>query len=1162
MSNALKTPSFSRSTKKKNPSLLKVFKKGGKDGTAGLPSTAPNTPEEETGVTVVANEIDPSSDHLSPMMLSHQHQREQVPSPLRGGEHRSYSSKSLSAAREEKKEEPSPSSTSTTAVTVTGDRTVEDVVSKTLNFFDDMCAVPQMSAPTSASASASAFCDRKARGAVGSSIKKHPHLLTREYTAFDDTTSSPSMRSETTGQSSVDRSTRCSNYTDSTSAAKKNNRSSNKQGGGIPMSLSHEHENFEVVLDPASMLKEEKVAKPVKQTRAKRWPRLSKSLASSLSSSSSQKKEKQQEQTLNKSNRNRKNSGTDIAATQESKASSSPPLASPSSLSARLRSLELAESPVQKPWYDDEVPLDEEIGHLVESTDPEQRQKQHVPEEELAATADAIPEANTDKQQKSSGIGSVGPKVLAKKIWEKAKKIPIPVRHGEKKNQQHHRAEVDNEAAIASRSSELNKSLEEQDFLQKGCPKQEVEPILEENESDVDNDGDDTGKLNDEQHASSMANTWNNIFSSITNTLDPKLSGGHPRPVGPKATKSLLNTSTDSSNLSSSIEGYGEADVDDSSDSSSVGEDQQKRLLSQEGTSESVEVSHAKKKTTTSKTALLGHRLKKIQKSAYFKNSRKGAKKSKAKSSEQSQQATENESSQASSGTKSIVPAAAAIQFPPKLVWKSVVDPNSGRTYYYHRKTRETTWNKPEELTQYEIEYNKWADTASFNEAIQSVSAAEADNTEETKEEEKASISIRSSSWPKAGLSREAATDEKAHDTPISRTSSHPVQGCGMIPLQMSDTTVSPVEETNISVPKTPTKVDTSLEESNIGATQVEETKITEEQEQKKQQPFDESKPFDESTPFDEPLADTGPGLLFLPRSPKRFGRTTTYTSKASARSALTDRTEKIKNTGKGKFSAINAINENMSTGTSISSYTDNARFGRGVSSHRIPSRVPVVRERQLMVEELTDSRINAESYEGKAGEKRGRIVKGRARQQVETTQDSLYDGDNDTTEDFGASTFDNETYGTDSVSALSENDTDFLSRRDNFDQARRRALDAAIDIEDWDLAAALSDGMRAANLPGGYEKAHSSWNQSSLDKFIANNDWNAVKSYIARMRVESKKEQGQVSTTRRKNHTSSANKRVGSRSQIQHRDMMSESSWSGSDSESSYETYDSESQI
>ena len=138
------------------------------------------------------------------------------------------------------------------------------------------------------------------------------------------------------------------------------------------------------------------------------------------------------------------------------------------------------------------------------------------------------------------------------------------------------------------------------------------------------------------------------------------------------------------------------------------------------------------------------------------------------------------------------------------------------------------------------------------------------------------------------------------------------------------------------------------------------------------------------------------------------------------------------------------------------------------------------------------------------------------------------------------------DTYGTDSVSALSDHDTDFLHRKENFEAARRRALDDAIEREDWDLAAALSEGMRAANMPGGYERAHTSWNQSELDKFIANNDWSAVKNYIARMREKSQ---------------TSANKSVGARSQLQHKELMSESSWT-SDSQSSYESDDSESEI
>merc|ERR1712238_369797 len=482
----------------------------------------------------------------------------------------------------------------------------------------------------------------------------------------------------------------------------------------------------------------------------------------------------------------------------------------------------------------------------------------------------------------------------------------------------------------------------------------------------------------------------------------------------------------------------------------------------------------------------------------------------------------------------------------PKIIWKAVIDSRTGKTYYYHRKTRETTWTKPDDYKRYEIAHKKWLDATVKQAEMEIV------QKEETKEEEQSSTlaSARSASFPKSSPSSEAQ-DLIVNASGIIRIPTPAIEKTTIISNEMPD---SPDREENN--PKL-----NEVEEK-------EEVKKRQQEEKTETKPFDESKPIDESKPFDEPQSTGGPALLFLPRSPQRFGnRSMTYVSKASANtrsSALTDRTEKIKNTAKGRLSSINPINENMSTATSISSRHDDERErfhvrGDVPPNRRVPSRVPVLRERQLMVEELTDARLSAESYEGNAGEKRGRIVRGRQTHEIETASDDIvYDGDNDTEEDYG---FDNDTYGTDSVSALSENDTDFLSRRDNFDQARRRALDAAIEIEDWDLAAALSDGMRAVNLPGGYEKAHSSWNQSELDRFIANNDWNAVKSYIARMREQSKKEQGNGASSG-KGQAASANKRVGSRSQIQHREMMSESSWSGSDSQSSYETYDSESEI
>mmetsp|Transcript_26456 Transcript_26456/g.62156 ORF Transcript_26456/g.62156 Transcript_26456/m.62156 type:complete len:1047 (-) Transcript_26456:1307-4447(-) len=1045
----LKTPSLSRSDKKKNP--LKLFKKSGKDVEPS--KTAPNTPEEEEehGVTVVANEIDPSQGHLSQLSL------QQVPSPLR--RHIVSNSTKSSVVREEKKED----------LSVQGDQPVDDVVSKTLNFFDDMCALPKIPKITSV---------REAENITSSSRLNLPHPETQEssYTrvaTYDDVTTSPSLPSETTGNSSAAPSTLYSISRVSSNDKLQNAKPSQKKNRS--QNTAHDHENFEVVLDPASMAKDEK-SKSAKHKGGKRWNLISKSFASSL--------KKEKNQPTNGSSRNDEGSPA-----PESGNNKTP----------------FMEQEVQQlnPEEVDDAPLDEEMGRLGGTIEPVRT--------ELSS------EHNTSKDTKSStSVG--GPKVLAKKIWKNCKKIPIPALHKGEHNQQSHRAEVDSEAAVA-RSLEAKRSLEEQDFLQMGCPQQGVEPILEENESeDRESEGGDEVDRNDKEHRSPLARTWDNIASESLST----------------------NVSAEQKNLKN------------------------EELASvPEGQSVEVSSSHANKKMTHRRTNSLGRRLKKIQKSAYFKGPRKAMKNKKAsdpKKDEKNVSVNLQSHNPASEDDLYVVatPGSGKIdnsEIPkkPKLIWKSVVDPNSGRTYYYHRKTRETTWIEPEAIKQYEIDYKKWHDAT---EATIEHDAAvnETKKSDEFEHEEKTSlVSTRPASSSKTISPDETEKNGKTTNNDIHRTSTPPLAK-KEVPLQMSDI---PVKEGKKHDSSSQQK-DAVGEGKNAGLISKPE-KEAKTRTVKTKQAVDESKPFDESTPFDEPLADKDPGLLFLPRSPARFGRTMTYTSKASARSALTDRTEKIKNTGKGKFSSIIPINENTASATNLSSFHGINRLGRGIASHRVPSRVPVHRERQLMVEELTDARLSAESYEGNAGEKRGRIVRGRARE-IDPAPE-VYDGDNDTYDDYGASTFDNDTYGTDSVSALSENDTDYLSRRDNFDQARRRALDAAIEIEDWDLAAALSDGMRAVNLPGGYEKAHSSWNQSELDKFIANNDWNAVKSYIARMREQSKKEQGNR-TSGRKGQSSTANKRVGSRSQMQHRDVMSESSWSGSDSQSSYETYDSESEI
>ena len=1078
----LKTPASFRSSKKRNPSLLKVFKKGG---------TAPNTPEEETGVTVVANEFDPSL-VLSPLSLQN------IPSPLRGDASRTVAGTQSSASyRGEERKEESPD---------------DDVVSKTLNFFDDFCAVQKTPY-------------RPVSSITTSTIKKqseirNPHLMQEPSYLVDDededVTTNPSLPSGFSSNSSLDRYSN-SNGSSLNKLNQNNNNKINQQHQGpkaIPKSPTHDHENFEVVLDPNSLLKEERTSKPVKrQQRVKRWPRFS---AASLSSSSSQKKEKQY-------------SGSQINNT---------------SVPASAPAIELrGKSPVAT--KKDEMPIDEKNALLSSSHEQEADVK-------IVQKISEYRDPSKLNSDNTSGGNGKRSKVSVKKIWKRV--IPI-LQQKEQQNRQHHRAEVDNEAAVARSLEKKREILEEQEFLQQGCPNHNVEPILEEGDEDEDE------SAKDEKNPS-MTSAWKNIYTSITNTLDPE----------------FLDADLSGTNIAASTSNSEEAPTGSPTllknlNEEQLGGDKEAAVV------ESVEVATPHSSRKVSNTRSLGQRLKNIQKNAYSRGSKKDVQSTKAKHDRTKENGssvstktvkrinttTMNSKSDADTekpytGTSNELPKK------PKVIWKAVVDSRTGKTYYYHRKTRETTWTKPDGYKRYEVAHKKWVDANAKQAAMEII-----EEEEETKEEERPSThaSARSASWPKSSPPSEAQ-DLTVIASGIVRIPTSPVkQQTTIISHEMPD---SPhrknpkptVEEKDI--PK--------ADESNVDNKVAETEEVTEQQQEKKTdtKPFDESKPeskpFDESEPFDEPQSTGGPDLLFLPRSPQRFGnRSMTYQSKASANtrsSALTDRTEKIKNTAKGGFFSINPIKENMSTSTSISTRNDDERerfhIRQGTSpTRRVPSRVPVPRERQLMVEELTDARISAESYEGNAGEKRGRIVRGRATHEVETSDDVVYDGDNDTEEDCAASNYDNDTYGTDSVSALSENDTDFLSRRDNFDQARRRALDAAIEIEDWDLAAALSDGMRAANLPGGYEKAHSSWNQSELDKFIANNDWTAVKSYIARMREVSKKSQqdnnGSNRNTGQSQKASSTSKSIGASSKLQHKELMSESSWS-SDSHSSYESY------
>mmetsp|Transcript_96813 Transcript_96813/g.144983 ORF Transcript_96813/g.144983 Transcript_96813/m.144983 type:complete len:1048 (-) Transcript_96813:15-3158(-) len=514
----------------------------------------------------------------------------------------------------------------------------------------------------------------------------------------------------------------------------------------------------------------------------------------------------------------------------------------------------------------------------------------------------------------------------------------------------------------------------------------------------------------------------------------------------------------------------------------------------------------------------------------------------------------------------------------PKPVWKAVVDPNSGKTYYYHRKTRETTWTKPEELRKTEAEPSTPTPPTEQKPAPiePTEGATEKSIPTEQKDSDDVVVSDDRFKTPPRRNTTEVWTAE---------TVESPIVPPAIVKTEMKFGQQSLLDRTenedNAAATMSSSKFDATWEKKKeierllTGLSPPDQASVDnlmKQYEGKEDVLLRQLRDKVESQPFDEPFLDEpasrAPAANAVPSPNKNFTRTTTYVSKASANtrsSTKTDKTEKIKNTFRGN-KAIETISENQSTATSITSHHDD-------DYQNLPDRYQVPRERELMVEDLTSARVVAETFDGK-----GRVTRGPAADYSDR-EDGSYYGDNEV-----------DTCTSDTVSALSENDGDFLSRKENFDQARRRALDDAIEREDWDLAAVLSEGMRAAS--SGVEPTKPSankWTTNELDSLIADNDWDAVNTYIARKQSQKKaslkaiEEDIPIDTRSAGSNTNgsttggsqttgsivkapsrpgdltqdtSLTKRIGSRSQLQHRELVSESSWT---SDSSYESSDSE---
>eukprot|EP00538_Stauroneis_constricta_P012886 CAMPEP_0119555086 /NCGR_PEP_ID=MMETSP1352-20130426/7407_1 /TAXON_ID=265584 /ORGANISM="Stauroneis constricta, Strain CCMP1120" /LENGTH=1272 /DNA_ID=CAMNT_0007601797 /DNA_START=257 /DNA_END=4072 /DNA_ORIENTATION=- len=472
---------------------------------------------------------------------------------------------------------------------------------------------------------------------------------------------------------------------------------------------------------------------------------------------------------------------------------------------------------------------------------------------------------------------------------------------------------------------------------------------------------------------------------------------------------------------------------------------------------------------------------------------------------------------------KAVPPAKAA-----KPLWKAVVDPTTQRTYYYHRKTRETTWIKPQELLDMEANENDGAAESKKSTAgdvksarsSRSVDVGMAASKPSTKAQ--AVTPTRSTTTSRRAVS-ESPISSRMPGTPVDDSreisvsyerdeynTSFTTENQSTLPSSKTPYSPSPVTPDKSDIlwekKKEITRLLTAIPESSR------------EQADKMMQDHPGEVEFQlkflrellEARPFDEPEMDAPmdePKFTFNV-SPPRAGNPMTKrvitgfsrTSATTRSSAKTDKTEKIKNTWRGPR-PIEPISEVRSTATSITSDNRDQMLPQAYRQNadapvqqrgRIPSRVPVVhRKRELQVEDLSDARLSTETFE-----RNGRVIRGRA-----DMNDALMDEDSqmDTGSQYHSEA---DTYG-DSVSALSDHDIDFSGRKDNFEFARRRALEDAIEREDWELATALTEGMRniESSGAGNYKQEQGEWKQSEIDKFIAQNNWDAVSSYIAKMR-------------------------------------------------------------
>jgi hypothetical protein len=449
-----------------------------------------------------------------------------------------------------------------------------------------------------------------------------------------------------------------------------------------------------------------------------------------------------------------------------------------------------------------------------------------------------------------------------------------------------------------------------------------------------------------------------------------------------------------------------------------------------------------------------------------------------------------------------------------KPTWKAAVDPSTGTTYYYHRVTRQTTWTKPPDFDKERLPKEIGVK--------QSMSAEQQRKVEE-------GVEVPNTSRSVSGILLNTST--AAGSNPSQRPYTKKQEHIKELLLNMS--------------PPDPASVDKIIDEYRGR----EDELIDQLNEIVESQPFDE--PIKKADGAEgQPDNEGGEGMkkqgsFRLPLSTKSRSlknRVMTASSNFTGRSTTTGRSNFSGNsrqtlkTGNTTSAARNsarmypvasdlsrssidrpggsaqgrpplpslpvppakkpeANEQPPAKGTKTSSpLPEMARKKYRQKNVEESSRVKVVkapRNRELLVEEFSNNSrfgLRAEKYSGKASARRRPFREPRKPFTPRQEPSEKETTDEDT------SGVDHESFATDSVSGLSASDAGFNTRKDEFDAAARSALDDAIRNRDWELAATVTDEMRGEHnhheTSGTDDETPDEWTQSSLDKFISDNDW------------------------------------------------------------------------